>query len=436
MLGKKSMSTRREFIRKASIGTGGLLIPASLQTLWAQGGEEHWERLSGIATNTVATDEDFWQWVRMQYSINPNLINLNNGGVSPQPLPVQEAHIRYYRHANEGPSYFMWREIDKGREPLRRRLADLAGVTADEIAINRNSTEGLNSIIFGLNLHAGDEIVLSKYDYPNMINAWKQRAKRDGIKLVWVDFEVPSTDENALTEAFTSAFTDKTRLVHVTHMINWCGQLLPVRKIADAAHARGIEVLCDSAHTFCHIDYSIPDLGCDYWASSLHKWLGAPFGTGIMWIKKEKIKTIWALLSAVEPDGSDIRKFESLGTRSMAAEMAIDAAIDFHSLLGAERKEARLRYLKNYWLEQAAEIPGIQVYTPLADAFACAIGNVGIDGIKAEDIESKLMEKYRIHCVTIHWEKINGVRITPNVYTSLHDLDLLVKGLREIANKE
>ena len=266
-----------------------------------------------------------------------------------------------------------------------------------------------------------------------MLNAWKQREKRDGIKLVWVNHELPSEDDAALTKAYTSLFTDKTKVVHVTHIINWVGQILPVRKIADEAHKRNIEVVCDSAHAFAHFDFKIPDLGCDYWATSLHKWLCAPFGSGMMWIRKEKIKDVWALLSSNEPDGSDIRKFESLGTRSFASEMAISAAIDFHLLIGSKRKEARLRFLKDYWTQKVAKVPGVKINTPAKPAFSCAIGSFSIDGMKVEDIDGKLYEKYRIHCVGINWENIHAVRITPNVYTSLADLDLLVKGITEIA---
>jgi selenocysteine lyase/cysteine desulfurase len=429
------MSSRRDFLLKAGLSTGAFMIPAVFEPMWSKGLERQLEKVHGVSPNLVAADEDFWNWVRVNYSINPNLINLNNGGVSPQPLPVQETHIRFYKHANEGPSYFMWREMDKGREPLRKRLAEIAEVDAEEVAINRNATEGLNSIIFGLNLKAGDEVVLCKYDYPNMINAWKQREKRDGIKLVWIDLNLPAENETEIVNAYTTAFTDKTKIVHITHMINWTGQIVPVRKIADKAHAKNIEVLCDSAHTFGHFQYTVPELGCDYWATSLHKWMCAPFGTGMMWIRKEKIPGVWALLSAPEPDGKDIRKFESLGTRSFAAEMAAASALDFHQLIGGARKEARLRYLKNYWLDKVSKIPGIIKFTSTLPAFSCALANVGIEGVTPEEIERKLLDRYRIHCVAINWEKVNGVRITPNVYTSLQDLDLLVKGLTEIAQE-
>ena len=246
----------------------------------------------------------------------------------------------------------MWRILDQGREPLREKIALLAGCSAEEIAFNRNTTEGLNTIIFGLNLKAGDEVVLTKYDYPNMMNAWKQREKRDGIKLVWIDLDLPVESDDVFVEKFANAITDKTKIVHITHMLNWTGQILPARKIADIAHKRGCQVIVDASHSFVHIDYKISDLDCDYYATSLHKWLCAPFGTGFMYIRKGMVKNVWALLSAPIPDADNIGKFEALGTRSFAAEMAIGNAIDFHYLIGSKRKEQRLRYLKNYLCEK------------------------------------------------------------------------------------
>ena len=378
-------------------------------------------------------DDDFWGWVRESYTVSPNVINLNNGGVSPQPKVVQDAHIRFYQYCNEAPSYYMWQILDQGREPLREKLAGLCGCSAEEVAINRNSTEGLNSIIFGLNLKAGDEVVLSKQDYPNMMNAWKQREKRDGIKLVWINIPVPIENESEIVKLYTSAFTDKTKIVHVTHLINWSGQIVPVRDIARAAHQRGIEVKADGAHTLAHFEFKIPDLECDYFASSLHKWLGAPFGSGLLYIKKEKISKIWALLSNNEPDGPDIRKFESLGTRSFAAEMAIGTAVDFHDVIGGKRKENRLRLLKDYWVDQVKDMPRVKFYQPKKASLACAIATIGVEGRKPQEVSAELFNKYKIHAVAIDWENIHGVRVTPNVYTSLKDLDKLVKAIKTMA---
>lgn len=378
------------------------------------------------------SEDQFWQIIRNEFTVSPNIINLNNGGVSPQPRSVQEAHIRFYRYSNEAPSHYMWHVLDKGREPLRRNLAHLAGCSPEEISINRNATEGLNSIIFGLDYDPGDEIVLSKYDYPNMKNAWKQRAKRDGLVLKWVDIPVPCTDKEALIRSYTEAFTDRTKLVHLTHVINWSGQILPVAEIAQIAKSRDIEVLVDGAHSFAHLDFKMEDLQCDYFATSLHKWLSAPFGSGLMYIKKDKISKVWALLSADEPDGPDIRKFESLGTRSFASEMAIGTAIDFHHMIGGERKEHRLRYLKNYWQDQVKSLERINIYTPQHDSFSGAIAVFGIEGLKALKITERLFNDYKVHSVAIEYEAINGVRITPNVYTSERDLDILVEAIHSI----
>jgi selenocysteine lyase/cysteine desulfurase len=327
----------------------------------------------------------------------------------------------------------MWQKLDQGREPLREKLASLCGCDKEEIAINRNATEGLNTVIFGLNLKAGDEVVLTKQDYPNMINAWKQREKRDGIKLVWLDLPLPMESEDEITAFYTKAFTNKTKVVMVTHLINWTGQIMPVRKIADVAHAKGIEVIADGAHTLAHFDFKIEDLGCDYFASSLHKWLSAPFGSGLLYIKKEKIKNVWALLSNNEPDGSDIRKFESLGTRSFASEMAIGSAVDFHDVMGNKRKEERLRFLKNYWVDQIKDLAKVSFNQPKTKHLSCAIGSVAIEGKKPEEISSELFSKHKIHTVAINWENIHGVRVTPNVYTSLKDLDKLASALKKMA---
>lgn len=396
---------------------------------------EQLKRISGQSPGQSATDEEFWRFIRSQYTLSEDIVNLNNGGVSPQPIPVQEAHIKHYKFCNLGPSHFMWHVLDKDREQLRERIAQSVGCSADEIAINRNTTEGLNSIIFGLDLQRGDEVVLSKYDYPNMMNAWLQREKRDGIKLNWVDFDLPEEEEEAIVHKFKKAVTPKTKIVHITHMLNWTGQILPARKIADMAHAHGCEVIVDGSHTYAHIPHTIAELDCDYYATSLHKWLCAPFGTGFMFIKKEKIKKVWALLSAPEPTGDNIRKFENLGTRSFAAEFAINAALDFQELVGHNRKVARLRYLKNYWCEKVKHINGVKLYTSLQPQFSGALATFGIEGANPPDLVGTLLEKHKLHTTNVMREKVMGVRVTPHIYTNTKELDTLVSAIEQLAVK-
>ncbi|MCW5921220.1 MAG: aminotransferase class V-fold PLP-dependent enzyme [Saprospiraceae bacterium] len=417
---------RRSFIRQTATLLGGLALHQHFASAFPTVPTMPTDRINPLD----ADEEEFWRQIRQAFAANPNIINLNNGGVCPSPRATMDALDYYNRMCSEAPSYYMWRILDEGREPLRFNLAQLAGVSPDEIALNRNATEALNTIIFGLPLKAGDEVVLSKYDYPNMINAWKQREQRDGIKLVWVDLDLPSENEEYLVNAFVSKFSAKTRLVHLTHVINWNGQILPVRSIADKAHARGIEVLVDAAHSFAVLDYKIPDLNCDYWGTSLHKFLCGPFGSGLMWVRKDKIASLWPLLSSPEPTSDNIRKFEALGTRSFPIEMAVGYSLDLHNFIGGARKRSRLHFLKNYWMERVREVPGIKFYTNPHPNWSCAIGNFGLEGKKPGDVAAELFNKWKIHTVAIEWEKISGVRVTPNVYTTTNELDKLVMAIR------
>jgi selenocysteine lyase/cysteine desulfurase len=427
-------TNRRRFLRKIGGVSATALLSSFTKPSWSRNLEKALKDAEGIAADDLATEEDFWYYIQQSFTVSPGLINLNNGGVSPAPISVQEAVKRYYDYSNEAPSYYMWRILDQGREPLRKNLAKLAGCSAEEVAINRNSSEGLETIIFGLPLKAGDEVVASKQDYPNMVNAYKQREKRDGIKMVWINLELPSEDENYLAEQYIKAFTAKTKLVHITHIINWNGQILPVNKIAQEAHKRGIEVIVDGAHSFAHFNFKIPDLDCDYFASSLHKWLYAPIGSGMLYVKKEKIKNVYPLFATSDdPLKDDIRKFENLGTRPFFIEQAIGKALEFHEMIGNERKEKRLWYLKNYWMEKVKDVPKVKLNTSLNSKWGCAIGNVAIEGKKPADLEIFLFDKYKIHTVSIDWENIHGVRITPNVYTTIPNLDLLVEGITAFA---
>lgn len=414
------------------LGAAMMSIPGVMTEATAKELSNSATRIKNMSASDAAKDSDFWHWVRQAYTVSPNVINLNNGGVSPQPKMTQDAQDKYLRYANEAPSYYMWRIIDKGREPLREGVAKLAGCSPEEIAFNRNTTEGLNTIIFGLDLKAGDEVVLNKYDYPNMMNAWRQREKRDGIVLKWIDMRFPMENEEEIAKLYTDQFTDKTKIVHITHVINWVGQVIPTQMIASEARKRGIEVIVDGAHSFAQMEYNIPDLGADYYATSLHKWLCAPFGTGMMWIKKDKISKVWPAFSAPEPESDDIRKFENLGTRNMGTEMAIGYSLDFHNMIGTERKRARLMYLRNYWMQKVADFPGVNFYNSFKDRFSCALTNFTVEGIDASEIDKQLWNDYKIHTVSIKYEKINGIRVTPNVYTSTDDLDKLVNAIAKI----
>lgn len=425
---------RRNFIQKMGLLAGAFSANSLFNELYASDIEMANRKISSLSPQQAAEDEDYWAIIQQAYSVNPNLINLNNGGVSPAPRVVQDALDRYNKLINEGPSYFMWRILDQGREPLREKLAELAGALPDEIAVNRNSTEALNTVIFGLPLQRGDEVIGTKQDYPNMINAWKQRQSREGITYTQINFNFPIEDDNAIVSLYEKAITPKTKLLHITHVVNWVGQIMPVKKIAQMAHNKGIEVLVDGAHSFGLLDFKIPDLECDYFGSSLHKFLSAPVGSGMLWIKKDKIKNIWPLVCNDKPNGPDIRKFETLGTRSFPIEQAIGEAVNFHNAIGPKRKQERIHYLKNYWASAVQKHPKVKINTSLNPKYSCAICGVSVDGMTPAELDTQLFNNYKIHTVGIVWENISCVRVTPHVYTKLKDLDKLVRAIGEIAD--
>jgi selenocysteine lyase/cysteine desulfurase len=430
------VTERRKFIQKIAGLTAAFSAPSLLQQAWAADWEKVHQKAGGLTPQELAADEDYWSVIQQAYTVNPNMVNLNNGGVSPSPRVVQEAVERFNQLSNEAPSYYMWRILDQGREPVRYKLATLAGCSPNEIAINRNATEALNTVIFGYPFKAGDEVIGTKQDYPNMIQAYRQRALRDGIVYTQLSFDFPIEDDHSIVAAFEKAITPRTKLIHITHIINWVGQIMPVKKIAAMAHARGIEVIVDGAHSFGLLDFKIPDLECDYFGTSLHKFLSAPIGSGMLWIHANKIEKIWPLLCNDKPLSNDIRKFETLGTRSFPIEQGIGEAVNFHMAIGSKRKEERVRYLKNYWATKALQIPGVKIHTSLKDKYACGICGVTIDGMTPAALDSALYTGYKIHTVGIVWENISCVRITPHVYTRLEDLDKLVAALTEIAAKQ
>ncbi len=428
-----TLTARRTFLKRSAVLAGAFSANSLFRQAHAADFASAGRAVRDLAPAEVAQNEDYWSTIQRAYSVNPDIINLNNGGVSPAPIVVQEAVERYNQLSNEGPSYYMWQILDQGREPLREKLAALAGVKANEVAIDRNSTEALNTIIFGLPLKPGDEVIGTKQDYPNMIEAYRQRGERDGIVYKQISFDLPIEDDETIVRAYEQAITPRTRVIHVTHMVNWVGQVMPVRKISDMAHAHNIEVVCDGAHSFGLMDFKVSDLGCDYFGTSLHKFLSAPIGTGMMWIREDHVEKVWPLTCAQNPHSADIRKFESLGTRSFPLEQGIGEAINFHQGIGPARKQERIFYLKNYWATRVASMPKVKLHTSLKPEYSCAICGVSIDGMTPQQVAGALFDKYKIHTVGIVWENISCVRVTPHVYTRPADLDLLVKAIGELS---
>jgi selenocysteine lyase/cysteine desulfurase len=381
----------------------------------------------------VAADEDFWFEVARSFTVDRTLVNLNNGGVSPSPGWVQDAMKRHLDFSNLAPSYTMWQILEPQREGVRERMARQWGVDPEEIAFTRNSSESLQIMQLGIDLQRGDEVLTTTQDYGRMINTFKQRGRREGIVLKQIQIPVPAEDPAEVVRLFADAITPKTKAMLACHMINLTGQILPVTELTALARSHGIPLIIDGAHALAHFDFSLGDLDVDNYSTSLHKWLFAPHGTGLLYVRREKIPEVWPLMAAPERMDSDIRKFEEIGTHPAANYLAIGEALTFHQGIGPARKDARLVYLRNYWAEKLLENDNVGLHTSLKPGQACGIANVEIAGVAPNDLRDYLWDAHRIIVVSINHAEFQGIRVSPSVYTTLPELDRFVDVMNRVA---
>lgn len=425
--------SRRRFLTSAGKGLGLMaLSSATVASLHSQL-EAAVKKVDGLSPEAAALDEEFWGIIQQSFSVTRGIINLNNGGVSPSPRLVTEAFVRYTWQQEDATAYTMWQILEPQSETVRTGLAELFGCDAEEIAITRNASESLETLLMGMDFKSGDEIVTSTQDYPRMLTTLRQREMREGLKLNLIQVPIAPRDVNDLATPFSRAITPKTKLILVSHQINLTGQIMPVRQVCEMARAKGIETIVDGAHAFAQFDFKRDDLQCDYYGTSLHKWLYAPKGTGMLYVKKDKIGKIWALMASEGRNKNDIRKFEEIGTHSAAMRLAIGEAILYHNAIGSKRKEERLRYLSRYWMNKLKDIPKIGFNTSFDAVQSCAIANVKIEGIDPVAIGSYLMSKHHIFTTPILHEEFKGIRITPNIYTALWELDRFCAVMADIA---
>jgi isopenicillin-N epimerase len=426
---------RRNFLSLAGKGLG--LAALSSATVASLLKEIHGatKSISHLTPEQAATDEDYWAVIQNSFSVTRGIINLNNGGVSPSPRIVTEALVRYIWQQEDATAYTMWQILEPQSETIRTGLAEMFGSDREEIAITRNASESLEILLMGMDLKSGDEILTTTQDYPRMLTTLRQREKREGLVLKLIKIPIPPKNLNEIAAAFESGITPRTRLILVAHQINITGQITPVKAVCEMARARGIETIVDGAHSFAQFDFKQKDLGCDYFGTSLHKWLYAPKGTGLLYVKRSKIESIWPLMAADSKQASDIRKFEEIGTHSAAPKLAIGEALLFHNGIGGKRKEARLRYLSRYWMNRLKDVPKVRFNTSFDPAQSCAIASVNIEGINPSAIGSYLFDKHRIFTTPIIHEEFQGIRITPNVYTTLGELDRFCNVMETIARK-
>ncbi len=430
------MPSRRTFLHRVAHGTvaagTGLLAftDDSLAHLEAAS-----RSVAGRPASEVAADETYWREIQQAFTLDRTLVNLNNGGCCPSPRVVHEAFKRYLDISNQAPVYHMWQVLEPNIETVRRRLAADFGCDPEEMAITRNASEALQIAQLGIDLKAGDEVVTTNQDYPRMLDTWEQRVRRDGIVLKKVSIPTPAADMAELVRPIEAAITPRTKVLHFCHVVNLTGQIMPVRELTRLARARGIRTIVDGAHAFQHFPFSVRDFDCDYYGCSLHKWTLAPIGTGFLYVRRELIPSLWPLTPASASLEGNIRKFEEIGTHPAANHNAIAEALAFQHGIGLERKAARLRYLRDRWARRLQGRPRVRLHTNLAPEHSCGLATVGIEGIDPGALASHLWATYRMIVTPIKHAEFEGIRITPNVYTTLEEIDTFAEAMEEVLRK-
>ncbi|GMQ23863.1 aminotransferase class V-fold PLP-dependent enzyme [Algoriphagus sp. oki45] len=378
--------------------------------------------------------EDIWAQIRAGYKLKPDYINLENGYYCFLPEEILEKYIQHVRKINYQGSYYMRTVKVEDKAKSAAKVAELVGADPEEVVLTRNTTESLDLIIQGFPWNPGDEAIYSNQDYGSMQTMFELTAKRRGIKTVRIDIPIHPESDEEIVEVYRKAITPKTKLMMVPHIVNITGHILPVRKIADMAHSHGVEVMLDGAHAVGHFTFNMHDLDCDYYGSSLHKWLSVPLGCGMLYVKKEKIGKLEPMIAPFNLELKTLEYLNNTGTHPAATDLAVLDAVDFHGKIGAKRKEDRLRYIQRYWSDQVRDVPGIQVNTPIDPERSCAIANVGIEKMSPAEMAKTLMDKYQIFTVAIDGAGVRGCRISPNIYTSTEELDRFVAALKEMAS--
>jgi selenocysteine lyase/cysteine desulfurase len=427
--------SRRHFLRSLVSASAAVPVVPAL----TNGALAHITRtvggVAGRPPEALADDEDFWREIQNAFTLDRTLVNLNNGGVSPSPRVVQEAMARYLAISNEAPAVTMWQWLEPQVEQVRTRLAADFGCDPEEMAITRNASEALEIVQLGIPLQRGDEVLTTTQDYPRMITTWKQRERRDGIVLKQIPFPVPPPSWEDLTQRFAAAITPRTKVIHVCHITNLTGQIFPIRQIMQLARPRGIEVIVDGAHAYAHFPFTRDALECDYYGTSLHKWLLAPHGTGFLYVRKEKISKIWPLMAAGPDQDGNIRKFEEIGTHPAANHNAIAEALTFHQGIGAERKAARLRYLRDRWAKRLEQVPGVKILTSYDPQQACGLASFTPANLDVGKLVGYLWSQHRIITTPINHPEFKCIRVTPNVYTLAADVDRFAGVVEDVIKK-
>ncbi len=425
------MPSRRVFLHTAAL-TGGTVLLARFRDDAVARAATFDQFAGGRPPAALAADEDFWFHVKQAFAIDRNIINFNNGGVCPSPRIVMDAMRRHLEFTNIAPPWALWKVQDPEVESVRRRLARHFGCDAEELAITRNTSESLEICLFGFDLKAGDEVLATNQDYPRMLNTIRQREAREGVVLKTFSVPTPPTDMDQLVDQYEHHLSPRTKLILVSHIVNITGQIFPVRRIVELGRARGVPVVVDGAHAFSHFQYKRDDLACDLYGTSLHKWLTAPIGTGFLYVRKQMIPKLWPLMAAPAEMREDVRKYEEIGTHPAANRLAIGEALTFFEGIGAARKENRLRFLRDAWAKRLMQDKRFKLITSLDPAMSCGIGVFQIRDVDSAALQDHLWNRYRILVTAIKHDEFHGVRVTPNVYSTLAEVDTFCRAVEDV----
>ena len=414
--------SRRDFIHK-SIAAGSLFPLFSMDY-----------KKNRIHLNSKYRDEKYWNDVANMYHQNINFINLESGYFSPSPENVKNYWVDFVNEINESPSYYMRTRQTEMREKVRNKLANYAGIQSDELVLTRNTTESMNIIIQGIKLDKGDEILRTNLEYPNIIQALDMRERRFGTKVRIVDVPIHPKNQQEIVDKVISAVNKKTKVILISHMVFLNGQVFPVKEVCAKARELGLETIVDGAHSFSHVDMDISEIGCDYYASSLHKWLGAPLGNGLLYVKKDNVRRLWPLYGDTAYEDDNIMKLEHLGTRPCSDQNGIIPAIDFNLEIGKKEKSKRLKFLQMRWASELKENKNIILNTPLGEGQSYGIANVGVKNLPPSNLADKLFDDHNIFTVPIDDDRgIRGVRVSPNLYSTVEDIDKFIEAMLKIA---
>ena len=418
---------KRQFIKD-------IVLTSIATPLGIAGMAKSFEQKAHLPATVLAKDEDFWTGIRNQYLLKPDYINLENGYYNFLPQPILNKFIEHIKEVNYQGSYYMRTVQFDNKKNIAARLAGIAGCLPEELVITRNTTESLDLVIGGFDWKAGDEAIMAVQDYGAMLDMFDQIKNRYGV--VNIKLSVPNHPKNdeEIVNLYASAITTKTKVLFVSHMINITGQVLPIRKICDMAHAKGVQVIVDGAHAFAHVKFRMDELDCDYYAAALHKWLSTPLGAGLLYVKKNNVKNLWPLLADGEKDMNKINRLNHIGTHPVHTDLTINDCMDYYEMIGAERKQARMYFLQNYWTSKVRNLPKIIINTPADASRSCGIANVGIEGILPADLAKRLMTEHKVFTVAIDYANVRGCRITPNLYTTTKELDSFVLALKTLAS--